>query len=135
MFLFRNNAWFFFYCGKRMLSDDNFYKDSLSSERISSMLMQLFLEKGHKFVFAGTDNDYTNPPFAKVLLENTIPLWATIGNNRQNYSKELLHVQLDKGDSAFLLCENPKMVAYKYWQIRKTVITNKRNSRLQIFSK
>ena len=30
------------------------------------------------------------------------------------YSKELVNAQLNKGDAAFFLCENPKMVACKY---------------------
>ena len=57
---------------------------------------------------------YTSPSLGKFLLENKTHLCGTIRSNWQNYLKELVNNQLDKGDAAFFLCENPKMVACKY---------------------
>ena len=99
------------YCGKGMFSNDDSYYDMPSSERIPSILIQPFLGKGHTL---NTDNYYTSPSLGKFLLENKTHLCGTIRSNRQNYSKKLINTQLDKSDAAFLLCENPKMVACKY---------------------
>ena len=102
---------FLVYCGKGMFSDDDPYYDMLSSERIPSILIQPFLGKGHTLY---TDNYYASPSLGKFLLENKTHLCGTIRSNRQNYSKKLVNTQLDKSDAAFLLCENPKMMACKY---------------------
>ena len=82
-----------------------------SSERIPSILIQPFFGNGHTLY---TDNYYASPSLGKFLLENKTNLCGTICSNRQIYPKELVTVQLNKGDVAFFLCENPKMVACKY---------------------
>lgn len=82
-----------------------------SSERIPSILIQPFFGNGHTLY---TDNYYASPSLRKFLLENKTNLCGTICSNRKIYPKELVIVQLNKGDVAFFLCENPKMVACKY---------------------
>ena len=94
-----------------MFSDYDPFGDMPSSERIPSILFQPFFGNGRTLY---TDNYYTSLSLGKLLLENKTNLCGITCSNRQVYPKELVIVQLDKGDVAFFLCENPKMVACKY---------------------
>lgn len=106
---------FLIYCGKGMFYDDD-NSDLPSTERIPFVLMEQYLNKNHVLF---TDNFYTSPTLAKLFLENGTYLCGTVRSNRKHFCKDLVSVQLEKGNAAFYRSVNePNILLAKYRSIK-----------------
>ena len=106
---------FLIYCGKGMFYDDE-NSELPSTERIPFVLMEQYLNKSHVLF---TDNYYTSPTLAKLFLENGTYLCGTVRSNRKHFCKDLVGVQLERGNAAFYRSVNePNIVLAKYRSIK-----------------
>ena len=96
-----------------MFADDDINSEMPSSERISSVIMETFLGKGHVLF---TDNYYASPTLLKYLIAYKTHLCGTARSNRYNYPKEIVDEVLEKGDAVFyeIQDDDSPMVACKY---------------------
>ena len=97
------------YCGCGIFFNDEMHSDMPSTERIPSVLMNEFLNKGHMLY---TNNYYTSPTLAILILQNGTHLVGTVRNNRCFFAKDLVKVDLEKGKAEF--CANKYMMTCKF---------------------
>ena len=89
---------FLVYHGNMSTELNEMGQHSLLTERIPTILMQKYLNKGHHLF---VDNYYTSLGLANHLLENGTHITGTIRDNRKHFPNELKAVQLGKGEAAY----------------------------------
>ena len=95
-----------------MVYDDDGNDEMPTTERILASLMAPYFNKGH-ILF--TDNFYTSPTLAEFFLQNRTHLCGTIRTNRKKFCKDIVDVNLEKGEAAFFRSTTePRIVSCKY---------------------
>lgn len=85
---------FIIYTGKDTLFDNN-YQYLCKSSQVVMTLMQPLLNKGYCLT---TDNYYTSPELADILLSKQTDMYGTLKLNRKDVPKELQSKKLKKGE-------------------------------------
>ncbi|GFW87146.1 piggyBac transposable element-derived protein 4 [Trichonephila clavipes] len=81
------------YTGKGTLFDEK-YKHMCMSSQVVMTLMEPLLNKGHCLT---TDNFYSSPELADILIQSLTDMYGTLKPRRKDVPKELLSKKIDKG--------------------------------------
>ncbi|GFW12656.1 piggyBac transposable element-derived protein 4 [Trichonephila clavipes] len=102
------------YTGKGTLFDEK-YKHMCMSSQVVMTLMEPLLNKGHCLT---TDNFYSSPELADILIQSLTDMYGTLKPTRKDVPKELLSKKIDKGQ--MIAYQRGKVCVMK-WMNKKAV--------------
>ncbi|GFX84725.1 piggyBac transposable element-derived protein 4 [Trichonephila clavipes] len=94
---------------------DEKYKHMCMSSQIVMTLMEPLLNKGHCLT---TDNFYSSPELADILIQSLTDIYGTLKPRRKDVTKELLSKKIDKGQ--MIAYQRDKVCVMK-WMDKKAV--------------